>query len=83
MPEIGASLATAPAATGTLADDLEALWTHNEVARYARMSDSQLYAMNRRGDGPPSVRFGKLRRYQPRDVRRWVAARVEDAGSAA
>lgn len=54
------------------ADD--ALWRNEDTAQYLRMPMSTFMALNRRGDGPPSYRIGRLRRYVPGEVKAWLAS---------
>ena len=50
----------------------EKLWDHKETAAYFGMSQSQLWTLNREGNGPPSFKIGRMRRYDPREVRAWL-----------
>jgi predicted DNA-binding transcriptional regulator AlpA len=61
----------------------EALWDHRETAAYLKISQSQLWAMNREGDGPPSYKIGSMRRYDPREIRTWLKAHAQPAKAAA
>ncbi|WP_246568538.1 helix-turn-helix transcriptional regulator [Polymorphospora rubra] len=54
------------------------LWTHRETAEFLSISATQLYALNREGDGPPSFKIGKLRRYDPADVRAWLGSHCKE-----
>lgn len=59
------------------------LWTHQETAAFLSISATQLYVLNRHGDGPPSYKVGSLRRYDPAAVRTWLERRSDDRESAA
>ncbi len=52
------------------------LWTHQETAAFLSISATQLYVLNRHGDGPPSYKVGSLRRYDPSAVRTWLERRA-------
>lgn len=71
---------TNPAPIRTLHDE------RTEAARLA-VSARTLQAWRVRGDGPPFIKLGKgaqaAVRYDPADVDRWLAARVQTSTSAA
>jgi excisionase family DNA binding protein len=47
------------------------LFTIAEVATYLRVSRSLIHKLNRLGEGPPFLRFGRSIRYDQREVERW------------
>ena len=49
------------------------------VAEILGISISSLSWLMQRGDAPPSLLVGKLRKWRPEDVEAWIAARVEAA----
>ncbi len=54
----------------------EQLWTVRDVARYLRLHDKTVYDYVERGT-LPCARLGRVVRFRPLDVARWVAARLE------
>jgi excisionase family DNA binding protein len=52
--------------------DAAELLTAREVAELLRVSVSTLERLTRAGDGPPSVKFGRSRRWLRRDVDQWL-----------
>ena len=52
----------------------ERLWGVQDVSDYLGIPVQTLYQWRTKGYGPPGVRMGKYIRYQPDEVRRWVAA---------
>jgi excisionase family DNA binding protein len=48
------------------------LLTVRQVADLLQVSVSTIERMTRRGEGPPSVKFGRSRRWLRRDVERWL-----------
>jgi len=61
--------ALAPADPGSAA-----LWTAEETAAYLVVPIATLYAWRYVRTGPPAHRIGRYLRYDPAEVRRWVAA---------
>ena len=60
-------------------DDLpDRLWTHKETARFLGIPEATLHQLNYKGTGPRSFKVGRHRRYDPRDVRDWLAERSSD-----
>ena len=60
-------------------DDLpDRLWTHKETAAFLGIPDATLHQLNYKGTGPRSYKVGRHRRYDPRDVRDWLAERSSD-----
>jgi excisionase family DNA binding protein len=47
------------------------LFTIAEVANYLRVSRSLIHKLNRLGEGPPFLRFGRSVRYDQREVDDW------------
>jgi excisionase family DNA binding protein len=48
------------------------LLTVRQVADLLQVSVSTVERMTRRGEGPPSIKFGRSRRWLRRDVERWL-----------
>jgi excisionase family DNA binding protein len=53
------------------------LLTVRQVAEMLQVSISTVERMTRRGEGPPSVKFGRSRRWLRRDVLAWLAEHRE------
>lgn len=53
----------------------EELLTKGEVADLLRISERTLERMTRDGTGPPSITFGRSRRWFRKDVLAWAKAR--------
>jgi excisionase family DNA binding protein len=53
-------------------DDAGELLTKREVAQLLRISERTLERLTEAGEGPPSVKFGRSRRWLRRDVERWL-----------
>lgn len=51
------------------------LWTADQAATFLKVPKGTLYRWKYLGTGPPVHRVGKHLRYDPAEVRRWVAAR--------
>lgn len=62
-----------PAAAVPAAMDA-ALWTDDETAKFLQISAFTVQQMARRGE-LPSVKIGRFRRYEPTEIRRYVASR--------
>lgn len=58
----------------------EPLWTVQEIARFLALPVATLYQLNHKKTGPRSYKIGRHRRYDPADVRAWLAANASDAG---
>jgi excisionase family DNA binding protein len=58
-------------------DDAGELLTKHEVAELLRISERTLERLSAAGEGPPSVKFGRSRRWLRRDVERWLEAHRE------
>jgi DNA-binding transcriptional MerR regulator len=54
--------------------NLEALYSSDELARLLGVSARTLDHWAYVGDGPPFIKVVRQRRYQPSDVRAWLAA---------
>lgn len=52
----------------------EPLWTPADLAVYLGIPVRTLYQWKWRGDGPPVRKVGRHLRYDPADVRRWLAS---------
>lgn len=52
--------------------DDEPLWTHEETAKYLKVSPWTLHHLVSQGEGPPVYRVGRNRRYDPPEVRAWL-----------
>lgn len=50
----------------------EPLWTHEETAKYLKVSPWTLHHLVSQGEGPPVYRVGRNRRYDPTEVRAWL-----------
>lgn len=59
---------------GAVGEPVEGLWRVAEVAAFLGVHPKDVYAWALRGD-LPCVRLGRRVRFDPGDVRRWVAAR--------
>jgi excisionase family DNA binding protein len=53
-------------------DDAGELLTKREVARLLRISERTLERLTAAGEGPPSITFGRSRRWARRDVEQWL-----------
>lgn len=53
-------------------DDAGELLTKREVAQLLRISERTLERLTEIGEGPPSVKFGRSRRWLRRDVEQWL-----------
>lgn len=53
---------------------VEPLWTPADLAIYLGIPVRTLYQWKWRGDGPPVRKVGRHLRYDPADVRRWLAS---------
>jgi excisionase family DNA binding protein len=51
--------------------------SHREAASYLGINEATLYNWVSRGQAPPSVRLGGLRKYQQADLDAWIEERVE------
>ena len=54
------------------------LLSTEELAAYLDVPRSTLYGWNYRGDGPPSIRVGRLLRYRSYEVERWLDAQTRN-----
>jgi len=52
---------------------IEPLWTVQEVSKYLRVPQSTLYQWRYLRTGPRASRVGRHLRYDPADVRAWLA----------
>ncbi|MDG4774077.1 helix-turn-helix domain-containing protein [Solwaraspora sp. WMMD792] len=52
---------------------IEPLWTVQEVSTYLRVPQSTLYQWRYLRTGPRASRVGRHLRYDPADVRAWLA----------
>lgn len=62
-----------------MAVNLEPLLSTQEVADYLGVPVQTLYQWRSRGQGPTSMRIGRHVRYDPADVRSWLAQRRDAA----
>ena len=53
---------------------IDPLWTVGEVSAYLGVPVKTLYQWKWRGEGPPVRKIGRHLRYDPAEVRAWVAA---------
>lgn len=51
--------------------EAESLWTTSDVARFLGCSERQVYIL--RGQGLPSMHVGSMVRFDPKQVRLWIA----------
>lgn len=51
---------------------MEKLFTLETLATLLQISDRKLEMMLKKGDGPPFVRLGRLRRWEPQVVQEWL-----------
>lgn len=54
----------------------ERLWTIDDVSDFLGVPVQTLYQWRHRSEGPPCVRLGKHLRFDPAQVRAWVASKV-------
>lgn len=52
------------------------LWTIDDVSAFLGVPVQTLYQWRHRSEGPPCVRLGKHLRFDPAQVRAWVASKV-------
>lgn len=55
------------------ANAVEPLWDIGDVSRFLRVPVQTLYAWRKQHVGPPAARVGKYLRYDPAEVRAWLA----------
>lgn len=48
------------------------LMNTKEVAHMLSISPFQLYRMRANGEGPPAIKIGRLYKYRPEAVQRWL-----------
>jgi excisionase family DNA binding protein len=60
-------------------DDAGELLTARQVAELLQVSVSTIERMTRRGEGPPSIKFGRSRRWLRRDVMAWLEEHRSDS----
>lgn len=58
--------------------EIEPLWTVDDLAAFLSVPVKTLYEWRRNQRGPQAVRIGKYLRYQPGQVREWLAALGQD-----
>lgn len=56
--------------------ETDRLWSTLETSAYLGIPVNTLYQWRRRGLGPASFRIGRHARYDPDDVKRWLATRA-------
>ena len=56
--------------------DTDRLWSTAETSAYLGIAISTLYEWRAYGLGPRSYRIGRHARYDPADVKRWLATRT-------
>jgi excisionase family DNA binding protein len=52
------------------------LWTIDDVSTFLGVPVQTLYQWRHRSEGPPCMRLGKHLRFDPDQVRAWVASKV-------
>lgn len=65
-----------PAVGGAAQDHIERLWTAADTAHFLGVPVTTLYQWRTRRLGPRAYRVGKWLRYDPTDVRTWLAERA-------
>ncbi|WP_374199520.1 helix-turn-helix transcriptional regulator [Glycomyces sp. YM15] len=63
----------------TASAEVESLWSIDQVAAYLKVPVQTLRAWRKHRTGPPAARIGRHLRYDPAQVRAWVADRVREA----
>ena len=63
--------------TLSIAGPSDELWTHDETARFLRVTPKTLYRWNASGVGPPSRKLNGVRRYWKSAVREWARQNSE------
>jgi len=58
---------------------MSSAWTRRETAEFLGCTPAGLRALERRGCAPPLFRVGRLVRYRPEVVRRWVEEQNSEA----
>ncbi|MFY1675056.1 helix-turn-helix domain-containing protein [Plantactinospora sp. WMMB334] len=58
----------------------EPLWTIEEVSTFLRIPVHTLYQWRSRHTGPRAFKVGRHLRYDPSDVRSWLAEQVDENG---
>ena len=48
------------------------IWTTKQLAKYLKMSVSQINAFRAYGNGPVYLKIGRLVRYRQEDVEKWL-----------
>jgi predicted DNA-binding transcriptional regulator AlpA len=59
----------------------EPLWDINEVSAFLKIPPGTLYQWRHRRKGPPSAKVGRHLRYNPDDVRAWLANQAAAQGA--
>jgi excisionase family DNA binding protein len=54
------------------------LWSVRDLAEFLGVPMNTVYKWESRGDGPPSYKVGKHRRYRERDVLAWLESRKNE-----
>lgn len=60
-----------------LLEDDNRLYSVQDFARRLRISPRTLETLIARGEAPPVIRIGKLRRWKPEDITTWLDSRRE------
>ena len=61
-------------------DQLDQLFTPEQLSEYLEIPVATLYSWRHRGLGPVSFRAGKHLRYRRNDVAQWIGRQLEVAG---
>lgn len=62
-----------PSKQPEVAAPIEALWTIQQAGAYLGMPIGTLYAWRTKGIGPAAYKVGRHLRYDPAEIRRWLA----------
>lgn len=57
----------------------EQLLTVRDVSELLNISTSSIYHWRLTGDGPPAIKIGSRLRFDPQQLRAWIASRSEPA----
>jgi excisionase family DNA binding protein len=61
---------------------MEKLYTLETLADFLQISDRKLETMLKNGEGPPFLRIGRLRRWEPDVVADWLRKQRSEVGTA-
>lgn len=75
----GATECTTHQTTTSASMEMESLWSIDQVAAYLQVPVQTLRTWRKHRTGPGAARIGKYLRYDPTNVRAWVADRAREA----